>query len=101
MVKAQGVVFDETMTDEERVDLITSSMHIPLAFPPTHVEDMLLNDGGLMSNLSLGDPIQRCRDEGYDDKDIVVDMLLCYRKPLLLKAWGKNGIDWQNAWQYY
>ena len=75
---AQPLILDETMSDEERVEMIVSSASIPFAFPPRNVENMSLVDGGLFSNVSIGDPIQRCREDGFADEDIIVDVLLCY-----------------------
>ena len=39
-----------------------------------------LIDGSLFTAVSIGDPIERCREE-VEDKDIIIDMLLCYSKP--------------------
>ena len=57
------VIFDETISNEERVQIISSSTSIPFAFPPVQKDDMLLVDGSVFSALSIGDPVQRCRDE--------------------------------------
>ena len=53
----QVVIFDETMSNEDRVDGIIASTSIPFAFPPVELEDMLLIDGSMYSALSIGDPI--------------------------------------------
>ena len=57
MLSAQVVIFDETMSNEERVANIISSTSIPFAFEPVPVDDMLLVDGSVYANLSVGDPI--------------------------------------------
>ena len=57
MFSAQVVIFDETMSNEERVANIISSTSIPFAFEPVPVDDMLLVDGSVYANLSVGDPI--------------------------------------------
>ena len=82
--KAQPLIVDETLTMEERVELILSSASIPFAFPPHQIDDMFLVDGGTFSNVAIGDPIERCREEGYADRDIIIDVLLCYEKPWIL-----------------
>ena len=48
---------------------------------------MFLVDGGTYSNVSIGDPIERCRDDGYADEDIIIDLLLCYEKPWIMNEW--------------
>ena len=85
----------------ERIELIMASASIPFAFPPVPVEDMLLVDGGAFSNVAIGDPIERCREEGYNDEDIIIDVLLCYENPLILQEWDSENINWQTAWNFY
>lgn len=55
------MVFDETLPMEDRVHKIIASTSIPFAFPPQEIDDMVLVDGGMFSNISIGDPIERCR----------------------------------------
>lgn len=85
-----------------RVEAIISSTSIPFFFPPREVEDMLLVDGGIFANLSLGDPIERCREEGYADEDIIVDAILCYGSIQHIDEWeiGEN-MRWKNAGNFY
>ena len=84
----------------ERLKLIISSASIPFAFPPQNVDRMLLVDGGLMSNISIGDPIERCREDGYRDENIVMDMLLPYQSPFIMDEW-KRDLTWSNAFDYF
>ena len=74
----QTVIFDETMSLEERVDCIISSTTVPLAFPTVKLDDMVLVDGSLFSTISIGDPIERCRLEVDKDEDIIIDVIMCY-----------------------
>ena len=99
--KAQPIILDETMQNDERIEMIMASASIPFAFQPREVEDMFLIDGGAFSNVAIGDPIERCREEGYDDEDIIVDILLCYEKPLLMEAWDVEAMMWETAWNFY
>ena len=39
-----------------------------------------LIDGSIFTAVSIGDPIERCREE-VEDKDIIIDVLLCYTNP--------------------
>ena len=81
--------------------MIMASASIPFAFQPREVEDMYLIDGGAFSNVAIGDPIERCREEGFSDEDIIVDILLCYANPLLLDEWDIEAITWETAWNFY
>lgn len=72
------IIFDETLTNEERIDAIMSSTAIPFIFTPVLMDDKVLVDGGIFSTVSMGDPIARCREEEGPDVDIIVDLILCY-----------------------
>ena len=74
-------MFDETLTDEERVEAIVSSTSIPFAFPPVNMDEHTLIDGSIFTAVSIGDPIERCREEVERDEDIIMDILLCFNKP--------------------
>lgn len=71
------MIFDENVTDEIRTDSLLSSASIPSAFPPVKIDDMVLVDGGTFQNLDIGDPIDRCREAGFADVNIIVDILMC------------------------
>lgn len=77
LVTGKVVMFDETIPMEIRNKAVRSSCSIPSVFPPVNIDDYWLVDGGLFQNLALGDPIERCREDGFDDKDIVVDIIMC------------------------
>lgn len=47
-------------------------------FSPTLIEGMTLVDGGVFTNLDLGEAIVRCREEVEKDEDIIVDIVLCF-----------------------
>jgi len=55
---------------------------------------MFLVDGGMFSNVAIGDPIERCRDEGFSDEDIIVDIILCYESPWNLNEWALEDLNW-------
>lgn len=98
---AQPLILDETMSNEERIELIIASASIPFAFQPREIEDMFLVDGGMFSNVAIGDPIERCREEGFADEDIIVDVLLCYESPWVMDEWDSENLQWQTAWDFY
>jgi len=45
---------------------------------------MTLVDGGVFTNLDLGEAIVRCREEVSRDEDIIVDIVLCMGTPVTI-----------------
>lgn len=86
---------------DERVDCIISSTAVPFAFPAMDIDDMLLVDGSLFSTLSIGDPIERCREEGASDEDIIVDIILCYTSYMEVPEWEMEETRWNTAFDIY
>jgi len=77
---AEYVVWDYNATDTQPADIIESafaSSSIPGIFPHRSRGDKVLIDGGTVWNLDLASAIRRCREVVDDDKDIIVDMVLC------------------------
>jgi predicted acylesterase/phospholipase RssA len=66
-------------TQEIGVDLFSvaakGSASIPLVFTPTELDGHWYGDGGVLVNLNTNEAISFCRDLGYSDSDIVVDMI--------------------------
>lgn len=75
---SQVVLFDETTPMDIRNDAVLGSMSVPAILPSVEIGDLHLIDGGIYTNLALGDPIERCRDEGVSDENIIVDVLMCF-----------------------
>jgi hypothetical protein len=48
---------------------------------------MTLVDGGIFSNLDLGEAIVRCREMVDDDTKIIVDAILCFDQPVDVDEW--------------
>jgi predicted acylesterase/phospholipase RssA len=72
------VIFDESIESELRPEAIAASASIPLIFMPINIDDMSLVDGGVFANLNMGESVVRCREAGFEDKDIIVDTILIY-----------------------
>jgi hypothetical protein len=74
-----------------------------LIFEP--IEDVIdraaLIDGGMFSNLELDEGILKCREQGFDDKDIIVDIILCHDKNLVIDKWTKQEYKYKNAYDMY
>jgi len=60
---------------------------------------MTLVDGGLFTNLDLGEAVIRCREEVEKDEDIIVDIILLMNKPINIKEWTMKEAKWKNAYQ--
>ena len=99
-VSGQVMIFDETTPDEKRADVIMASASIPFVFSGKKIDDMYLYDGGLYSSISLGDPIERCREEGVADADIIVDMILAIGPHVTIKPWEMEETRWMTAHDY-
>ena len=99
--KGQVIYFDETMANDERVDAILSSAAISFAFPPVNMRDMTLVDGSLFSTVSVGDPIERCREEVTRDEDIIIDVILCYEDTYEIEDWSLPETRWRTALDFY
>ena len=95
------VIFDETVPEELRSKVILSSASIPSFFPPVEIDEMQLVDGGTFQNISIGDPIDRCREEVNDDSEIVVDLILCFDKVVDVEKWDLEDTDWYDAFTFY
>ena len=43
----------------------------------------------------------RCREEGVADKDIIVDIVLCFSSVIDLPQWVMSDAEWENAYSYW
>lgn len=69
------IIFDETIPPEDLAKVIIASASIPIAFEPVQLNGYTLVDGGLYTNLQFGDAITKCRDLGFEDSKIIVDII--------------------------
>lgn len=54
-----------------------SSGSIPVVFQPRPFNGTLYMDGGTAWNTNISTPINRCRDDGFSDDAIIVDVFIC------------------------
>ena len=94
------VIFDETIPLEHRTEVISSSGMMPVFFEPIEYEKYFLIDGGLFSNLNFHESILRCREKGFADEDIIVDIIACFDIIINEKTmnWEKKDIKWKTAY---
>jgi len=54
------------------------SSAIPFAFIYRDYENYTFIDGGWTESMDVEDAVLKCRDEGYSDPDIIVDVVWCF-----------------------
>lgn len=67
----------DMLTEEDRVQAVTSSSAIPVVFQSNTVGDRTFVDGGMMMQFDTNAGIQYCLNKGFDEKDIIIDAILC------------------------
>jgi predicted acylesterase/phospholipase RssA len=95
------VIFDESVEKELIEDVLFSSASIPAVFPPVYIDEFELVDGGTFQNLAVGDPIERCREDGYKDEDIIVDVILCFSHVVDYQEWTLSDSIFKNALNFF
>lgn len=81
------MVFDENTPRDVIGKAIQASGSLPAVFPPVNLDGMTLVDGGVFTNLDLGDAINRCKEMVDNDEDIIVDMILIFSEPEKIQEW--------------
>ena len=95
------VIFDETTPIEQTKDAILSSASIPVIFPVVRIDHQVLVDGGTFTNLDLSEGIIKCRERGFPDEKIIVDVIMCFDKVVEVEPWTKEITKFKNAFEYY
>ena len=62
LVTGKVVIFDETTPKEFLVPAIVSSGSLPIVFTPQYIENLVLVDGGVFTNLDLAEAMVKCRN---------------------------------------
>ena len=50
--------------------------------------------------MDLGEAILRCREEVEDDKNIIVDIILCFPAPVYLEKWTTSDARQKSAYEF-
>mmetsp|Transcript_1259 Transcript_1259/g.1485 ORF Transcript_1259/g.1485 Transcript_1259/m.1485 type:complete len:262 (+) Transcript_1259:46-831(+) len=101
-MKRGGItVFDETMPHEDFPKAVVASASVPIFFSPEEVQDGLYIDGGTFSNLEIEEGILKCRENGFKDEDIIVDIILCFDKIVQINNWSMTDATYKNAYDLY
>jgi predicted acylesterase/phospholipase RssA len=68
--------FDESTFKTSQVGLYVGASSFPGVFPHVPYNGMTLVDASVMNSLDLGGAITRCRNAGYADPNIIVDLIM-------------------------
>ena len=99
----ENVIFDETISKEMLPWAIIASAAIPLVFPPVNQINphQMLVDGGIFANVEIDEAIIKCREKGFDDDHIIVDLILCFDKVVEVDNWSPKEAKYESAYGYY
>jgi len=73
-------VWDYNVTNSEPENIRESAMassSIPGFLPPIKRNNYQLVDGGVIWNIDIDSAVRRCKEVVNDEKDIIIDMILC------------------------
>jgi hypothetical protein len=95
------VIFDETTPREFITTAIVSTASIPGFFPINVIHNMALVDGGIFANVDFSESILKCRDLGFEDKDIILDAIMCFGNVVKIEQWTTAELKFKNAYDLY
>ena len=98
-----AVIYDESVPEKIRLDAVMSSATIPSVFPLVGIGEYALSDSGAMgiANTPVIEAITKCRDFGFDDENIIVDIIMCQNSVTNLTQFSKSDSKYMNAWELY
>jgi len=67
---------DQDWTKENITNLVVDSASIPFFFPYRLQDNSIYVDGGVLLNLNIHSAVRRCTELGFDQKDIVMTVIL-------------------------
>jgi predicted patatin/cPLA2 family phospholipase len=73
---------EESLNVDEYTDAILSSSAVPILFPNIKFRNNNYMDGGVKIGVDIPSGINKCLDDGFSEKDIIVDVILCNSKQL-------------------
>ena len=68
---------DHKPITEHMYDSVIASSAMPGIFPPIKRDNQVLLDGGIVWKNDAVNAIQWCRDQGFEDSNIIVDWITC------------------------
>jgi hypothetical protein len=55
-------------------------------------------DGGVFSCVELDESILKCREKGFKDENIIVDIILCFGVVAHIEEWSMIDAKYKSAW---
>ena len=93
------MTFDNSLPFTDLPLLTVASASIPFIFPHRHYGDHILMDGGTVWNTNLISAVDKCKELGHEDSDIILDIILCDQKSI--SEIGDTGNALNNFLRYY
>lgn len=69
--------------------------------PVINLNDHSLVDGFVYVNLALSEAILKCREFGFDDENIIVDIVLCYSSPKKVTQYSQMDTGFLTAYDMW
>lgn len=70
------VRYDESTTGDHLIEAVVASASVPFVFPWDALDGYKFFDGGVVHMMDIAGGVQRCKKEGYAEKDIVIDVIM-------------------------
>jgi len=52
-------------------------------------------------NIDISESIVKCRENGFADEDIIIDVVLCFGQVARIDEWKMKEIKYKNAFEMY
>jgi predicted acylesterase/phospholipase RssA len=82
--------YNETTEWDRIPEAVKASASMPFAFPHTYMDGHVFVDGGSVWNLDLAGAIERCKEITTNEKNIIVDIVMCNAAVNITKADNKD-----------
>lgn len=97
------VIEAKTLSKKDLVDASLASSAVPIIFPAIEFKGKMYQDGGLKHGIDILSGINECKEKGFEEKDIVVDIIKCFNKEFQHKDPTKfNSVEsflhWLSIW---
>ncbi len=78
------VTYDNlSLKDNDRiVNGVVSSGAFPVVFPLHLFDNKYWMDGGCKRTIEISEPVHKCKERGFDNKDIIIDVIQCSLKTM-------------------
>lgn len=70
----------KTLSKEDLINAILSSSAVPVIFPAIEFKGKMYQDGGVKHGVDILSGINECKKKGYEEKDIIIDVIKCFNK---------------------